>query len=261
MHPVILGSSSSGNATLLEVAGYHFLFDVGFSCMRIKKNLSSLGINLDSDIDAIFLTHEHTDHSKALPNILKNNQIPVYTRAKTIEKILTTKKNFPEELTQRFIPILDNEVCFGKVRVRPFSILHDVADPVGYTVSYQQEKFTLATDFGFVTSEVQSALENSTVLILEANYDVQKLKFGSYPWSLKRRTMSNHGHLSNEQAGYALLNLKSPLPKKIFLAHLSQENNSPELAKKTVQEILLSNGKSLQENQLIVAHSDEMTFE
>ena len=150
-----------------------------------------------------------------------------------------------------FQPVSEAFMLNG-LQVEPFNIPHDAAEPVGYRLC-GSKRCTLATDLGFVTSSVQAAIEGADVLVLEANHDPDVLKNGAYPWPLKRRILSNRGHLANADAAWALVRMQRR-PSKVFLAHLSEENNRPELARETVQGILDRQGIRL---DLIVASQNE----
>ena len=138
---------------------------------------------------------------------------------------------------------ISGDFCVGDVTIHPFPISHDAADPCGFRVegSYC---CTLATDLGVVTDTVQEAMEGADVLVFEANHDTDLLRKGKYPWPLKRRILSNRGHLANAEAGWALTRMKK-IPHKVFLAHLSEENNGPDLAFNTIKDILATRGMTM----------------
>ncbi|MBQ1469637.1 MAG: MBL fold metallo-hydrolase, partial [Schwartzia sp.] len=157
------------------------------------------------------------------------------------------------------LEVIHDEMKLGPLTVKAFSTLHDAADPVGYSFYGANSKCTLATDLGFITSSVQSAIDGSDVLVLETNHDPAMLKRGSYPWPLKQRILSNRGHLANEEAAWALVHMKKR-PKKLFLAHLSEENNRPELAKETVERVLREQGAASPTMEITVARQNDMDF-
>lgn len=228
----VLASGSTGNATFIEMGQTKLLVDAGISARRIKAGLATLGTAIE-ELDGILITHEHRDHINGLPTLTKKYKTPVYANADTFDAMYC-RKLLPDCCCNVITAGLD----IGTVKVEPFSISHDAADPVGYSMFYRSSKCSVATDLGFVTETVKKAIAYSDVLVFEANHDVDLLKNGSYPWHLKRRIMSNRGHLSNIDAGWTLARMARSKPAKVFLAHLSQENNRPEIAETTVRGIL-----------------------
>ena len=237
MNVSVLASGSKGNAIFVELDGTRLLVDAGISATRVKRGLMEQGIDA-AKLDGILVTHEHTDHVNGLPILSKWYHLPIFTRRETIEH-MPCREKIPLEC---FHPI-EEDFRIGSVRIRPFSIPHDAAAPVGYRLE-GSETCVIATDLGFVTSSVQAALEDADIMVLEANHDPELLKQGSYPWPLKRRILSNRGHLANSDAAWALARLHRK-PRHVFLAHLSEENNRPELAKETVQSILEGQGVNI----------------
>ena len=232
-----LYSGSSGNCTYVATDNTKILVDAGVSCNKIVKALNEIDIELD-DIDAIIITHEHSDHTKGLTTISKKYHIPVYANIKTwhmIESLNVTD-------TCKFIYSSNKEFEIGDLKIYPFSIPHDAADPCGFSIFAEDKKITIATDIGHVTEGVLHQMENSDILMLESNYDDETLKCGPYPYQLKKRIMSSDGHLSNEEAGKALAYLSKNNVQNIVLGHLSKENNFPELAYQTVYNEIDANG-------------------
>ncbi|MCE5286057.1 MAG: MBL fold metallo-hydrolase [Pelosinus sp.] len=232
----VLASGSTGNAVFLEMEGAKILVDAGISARRIKNALASIGTNV-ADLDGILITHEHRDHISGIATLTKKYRLPVYARAATWNAMYC-RADIPAECCRELGDSLD----IGSVKVEPFSISHDAADPVGFNLFQGEFKCSVATDLGFVTEGVKTALALSDVIVFESNHDVDMLKGGSYPWHLKKRIMSNRGHLSNYDAGWTLARLERKQHTQVFLAHMSQENNRPELAARTVSEILREQG-------------------
>lgn len=247
----VLASGSKGNAAYIELDGVRLLIDAGISARRITRSLADLGVDAAS-LDGVFVTHEHSDHIKGLPTLLKQYRLPLFAPPATLRAIGESLA-VPEDT---FTP-LAGDVMLGSVAVKSFSTLHDAASPVGYAVC-GSEKCALATDLGFLTNDVMTAIEGSDVLILEANHDRELLQSGSYPWRLKQRILSNRGHLSNSAAAWALVRLKKR-PCAVFLAHMSQENNRPELVEETVRTILAQQNVR-QENLLLTAQDVPTCF-
>ena len=223
-----LFSGSTGNCTYISTENTKILVDAGVSCARISKALAELDTNLD-EIDAILITHEHSDHTKGLETITKKFNVPVYTAEKTWESMESLK--IPETCKLIFTP--NTEFELGDFKIFPFSIPHDAADPCGFNLLSEDKKITLATDIGHLTKEIVSHMENSDVLLIESNYDTETLKCGSYPYFLKERILGKYGHLSNENASKAISYLCKNGVHNIILGHLSKENNFPELAYQT----------------------------
>jgi len=236
----VLASGSTGNATLLQIGGANILVDAGISARRIKQSLAAVGTAVE-ELDGILITHEHRDHVCGLPTLTRKFRLPVYARPATwdaIDKQTAVDKWVPPECRRELAESLD----IGQVKIEPFSISHDAADPVGFSFYHSQQKCGFATDLGFVTDNVKKALALSDALVFEANHDVDLLKQGSYPWFLKQRIMSNRGHLANTDTGWTLARLDRKSHCHVFLAHMSQENNRPEIAEKTVATILAEQG-------------------
>lgn len=235
MQVSVLASGSKGNSVFIEIDGVNILIDAGISARRIKKELAALSVDV-SELAAIFITHEHRDHISGLVTLLRQYNLPVYSRKETFQAMYCLK-----DLPEGCCHAIGSSLRLGGITVKAFNISHDAADPVGYMVE-GSEKCTVATDLGFVTSNVQEAMENSDILVLEANHDPDMLKRGSYPRVLQQRILGSRGHLSNSEAAWALARLKHK-PQQVLLAHLSEQNNKPELARDTIQTILDKQGE------------------
>lgn len=247
MRILVMASGSKGNAIFVETDGKRFLVDAGISASRIKNSLASVGV-APTELDGLLLTHEHRDHAAGLSVLVKRYRLRVFARRKTL---LGLREELPDEVCT----VIDDGFTLGGVRVKAFSAMHDAADPVGFTLT-GSEKIAVATDLGFVTNSVQTAIEGADALIIEANHDVASLKSGSYPWRLKQRILSNRGHLSNSDAAWAVARMKKT-PKEVILAHLSEENNRPELARTAVETVLKRQGIAL---SLSVASQNEPLY-
>lgn len=237
MQVSVLASGSKGNATYVELDGARLLIDAGISATKIKKGLAGMGVDAAS-LDGILITHEHRDHIAGLITLSKWYHLPIFTKRATIEH-MNCRHAVPADC---FCPI-ESTFQLNGLTIEPFRISHDAADPVGFKIR-GSKCCTIATDIGFVTENVQSALEGSDLLVLEANHDTETLKNGSYPWVLKRRILSNRGHLANTDAAWTLVRMQKK-PQEVILAHLSEKNNRPELAQKTVADILSRQGIAL----------------
>ncbi|MDD5945993.1 MAG: MBL fold metallo-hydrolase [Clostridia bacterium] len=256
-----LVSGSSGNSTFISNGSTHILIDAGISCKQLVEHIRQLKIEPQS-IDAVFITHEHIDHIKGAGVLSRKYNIPVYATPGTWQGIGKTVGDFSEENTKYIYP--DKMIVVGDLCVKPFAIPHDTAEPVAYSVFTDNIKMTVATDIGTATDTVKENIYDSDVLLLEANHDINMLKNGSYPWSLKKRILGDRGHLSNVTAGETLSEIMSGRMKYVFLGHLSKENNEPHLAYETVGKILEENrikvGKDIQLD-MASRYSNSMTVE
>ncbi len=250
---VMLASGSKGNAALLTSGNQRFLIDMGISCRTLVQRMRSVGVEPTS-LSSIFLTHEHIDHIRGLATFSNKYQIPMYSSERTWKAILLKQG----KIDRRWCRIMPQKLQIGNVSIHSFSIPHDATDPHGYCFLNEasNSKCTYLTDTGFVTDIVREEVKGSDILVLEANHDVEMLKNGDYPYDLKQRILSTHGHLSNDSAGWLLAEMDK-LPEQVILAHLSEHNNKPRLALETISNIL--DGKNrLHETNIFVAKQDEV---
>ena len=249
---VMLASGSKGNAALISTDSQRFLVDVGISCRELVKRMQQVGASPE-ELDGVFVTHEHVDHVKGIVTFAKKYQVPLYASQGTWRAVIS---RYPE-LNRANCRLTGQRLLVGDVSIACFATSHDAAQPQGYSFLWRsgETQCTYVTDTGFVTPAVREAVLGSDVLVLEANHDVEMLKNGSYPYELKQRILGTRGHLSNNTAGQFLLQLEK-MPRRIFLAHLSEQNNLPKLALDTVKNILDSK-KRLQETRLLVANQHQ----
>ena len=253
MQVAVLASGSKGNATFVEMDGIRILIDAGISARRIKQELAALGESVEM-LDGIFITHEHGDHIKGLPNLVKKYGIQIYSRTATF-RAMSCYEELPGDCVN---PIIDR-IQLGRVAVRAFDIPHDAAAPVGYIIQ-GTSRCVVATDIGNVDDRLQQMLEGAQVLVLEANHDEEMLKQGSYPYNLKQRILGPLGHLSNRRMAQVVAELRRR-PQKLILAHLSESNNRPELAMDTVKSVLDSYGINNMEIYMTAQnHSTSVVF-
>ena len=231
-----LYSGSSGNSLLVQTSNTKILIDVGESAKKVSYALSSMEVN-PSEIDAILITHEHSDHIKGLGTFAKKYDIPVYSNSRTWDSMPEQSKKISEK-NIRFFKI-EEDFEIGDLKIHPFKIPHDAANPCGFNIFHENKKISIATDIGHMTSNIAHKLEDSCFLLLEANYDPNILKYSSYPYLLKQRIAGPNGHLPNEDAGKTISFLMNSGLKQVMLGHLSKENNFPELAYKTVVDELI----------------------
>ena len=246
-----LYSGSSGNCLLLETSKTKVLIDAGESAKKITYALSSLDIE-PSQIDAILVTHEHSDHVRGLGTFSKKYDIPVYANSKTWDSMPEQSIKINEKNIKSFV--IEENFEIGDLKVHPFKIPHDAANPCGFNFTYNNKKISIATDIGHMTSNIIHKLEDSHFILLESNYDPEILKFSSYPYSLKQRIAGPNGHLPNSEAGKTISYLINSGLKEVMLGHLSKENNFPELAYKTVVEELIENNIDCSKIKINVAN-------
>ena len=247
-------SGSSGNATLISDEKTTILVDCGMSGKRLEQTLASIHLS-PKEIDAIFITHEHIDHTAGAGVICRRYQLPLYATAGTLSAM--ADKKIPDSCVHIIRPNCPLEL--GSIAIRPFSISHDASDPVGFRMSVKQETYAIATDTGVMTPEIYENLLGADAVLLESNHDPDLLMYGTYPYPLKRRIQSSKGHLSNPECAKTVVDLAKNGTKHIMLGHLSKENNTPQIAYKTAENALLAAGAAKDEIHLCVAERSEVT--
>lgn len=229
-----IASGSSGNCVYVGSDATHLLMDVGISAKRTEAGLKELELKM-SDIDGIFITHEHADHINGLGVLARKYGVPIYGTKGTIDAIRQTR-SLGEVDSTLFRYIKADEKCTVKdVSVYPIRTSHDAAEPVAYRISHDGHKIAVITDLGCYNDYTVECLRDLDVLYLEANHDIHMLQVGPYPYYLKQRILGEKGHLSNESAGKLLSRLLHDNMKAVMLGHLSKENNLPELAYESVR--------------------------
>ncbi len=230
---VSLSSGSCGNAIYIESARTKLLVDAGNSLKYIGKQLEAFGVRL-SEIDAVLLTHEHHDHIKSAGSISRRFGTKVLANAKTLEAL-------PTRFGQAEVRVFPDNASFeiGDFEIKSVPHSHDCRAPVGFVLHCQGKKICVATDLGRITPSVEEGLRGAHVIVLESNHDPKMLADGRYPVRLKARVAGDQGHLSNSAAGKTLARLATGDKQKVLLAHLSEENNSPDVAAKTVRSLLM----------------------
>ena len=229
-----LSSGSSGNSIYVGSDTTNILVDTGCSKKRIEEGLAKLDLSL-SDIDAIFVTHEHSDHIAGLHTILKKYDIPVFATPGTLQGLRTSDTK-GEMTSSEFHEIhADEKVSVKDLIINPMTIMHDALEPVAYRISCGKKKIGVATDLGCYDDYIVENLKGMDAILIEANHDVRMLQTGPYPYYLKKRILGEKGHLSNEKSGELLCRILHDDLKGILLGHLSKENNLPELAYETVR--------------------------
>ena len=243
MRVMSIASGSSGNCIYVGNDNAHILIDTGISKKRVEEGLKKIELS-PADLNGIFITHEHSDHISGLGVLSRKYNIPIYGTWETIAAIksYTNLGKIDEDLFVEIEP--DKCVTVENLTVRPFSISHDAVNPVGYRVEDEKSKVAVATDMGTYDDYIVENLTGLNGLVLEANHDIRMLQTGTYPYYLKQRILGNRGHLCNEMAGRLLDIILNENLKKVFLGHLSKENNYEELAYESVRmEINLSDSR------------------
>lgn len=242
----VLASGSTGNATVVSSDAATVLVDVGLSGKKIEELMQQRGV-AGNELDAVFVTHEHSDHIKGLGAFARKFELPVYANEKTWAAMHKHVGELPDH--QRKVLDTDSAMELFDLRIESYAISHDAAEPVGYCFESGGRKLSLATDMGYMSDKVMAKLMGSDVIVLESNHDIEMLRMGRYPWNIKRRILGDTGHLSNEAAGEALCRLLSGATRRVYLAHLSLQHNLMDLAKLTVNTVLEDNGFFYQKHE------------
>ncbi len=254
-----IASGSSGNCIYVGTEESGILVDVGTSMKKVREGLENIHLSF-ANIKAIFVTHEHIDHISGLGPVLRKAPIPVYATADTISAIWEkgNMKNISPNLFHSICP--RQEIVLDHMQIRSFSISHDAADPVCYTVECEGKKIAVATDMGKFDDEIIENLGDSHAVLIEANHDINMLQVGAYPYSLKMRILGDKGHLSNDASARLIREILHNDLQYIVLGHLSKENNFPELAYQTVlYELEQSRSWKPDQTEMLVANRFEPT--
>jgi phosphoribosyl 1,2-cyclic phosphodiesterase len=254
----VLASGSRGNSALVESSATRILVDAGISCRETFRRMKALGDDPHS-ISAIVITHEHSDHVSGLLVLAKKLKVPVFMTGATHQAWARAMRDETGERPE--LPRLEF-FCSGKrfqigdIDVTPFTIPHDAADPVGFTFRAEGMKVGIATDLGYMPPSICDHLRGCDVLMLESNHDLEMLRVGPYPWPVKQRVMSRVGHLSNSALAQFFRDDYDGSASYIVLAHLSEQNNHPEIARKAAEEAL-GPSPSLLGNRLVLAEQSQ----
>jgi phosphoribosyl 1,2-cyclic phosphodiesterase len=237
----ILTSGSTGNCTLLETEHTTLLIDAGLGKKELLRRLEALGRAQPDRVDGILVTHEHSDHCSGIAQLARLFNCPAYLTEPTHSEILKMYPEGPVQKMERVEHIHAGERFeIGDIEINPFAIPHDAADPVGYAFRCDGTKAAIVTDLGYMPELVKHHLREADFLILESNHDLDMLKVGPYPWFIKQRVMSRTGHLSNTVVSEFLSDTEvfDGHARHLVLAHLSEQNNNPDLARLSAEEAL-----------------------
>jgi len=235
----VLASGSTGNAIYVETDKHRFLVDAGLSGKQMELLFKQIKREINQ-LSGILVTHEHSDHIKGIGILARKYHLPIYANEKTWRAMEPLIGEIPTD--QKFIFQMEQVQSFGSLDIQSFGVSHDAAEPMFYVFHYGQKKLVIITDTGYVSNRMKGIISDANVYVFESNHDVQMLRMGNYPWSIKRRILSDVGHVSNEDAAIAMSEVIGDKTKHIYLAHLSKDNNMKDLARMSVEQTLQSRG-------------------
>lgn len=239
LHFSVLASGSTGNAFYIGTEKQRLLVDVGLSGKRMEELFKTIGRD-PKMLDGILVTHEHSDHIKGLGVLARRYHLPIYANEKTWQAMEGMIGEIPND--QKFTFQIGEVKTFSDIEVESFGVSHDAAAPMFYVFHHNKQKVALCTDLGYVSDRIKGVIKDADAFIFESNHDIEMLRMCRYPWNIKRRILSDVGHVSNEDAALALSEVIGDKTKRIYLAHLSKDNNMKDLARMSVQQTLESKG-------------------
>jgi phosphoribosyl 1,2-cyclic phosphodiesterase len=254
----VLASGSRGNSTMIATSQTRVLIDCGLSCRETCRRLAARGIEPET-LSAILITHEHSDHVAGVHVMAKKFRLPVFMTAPTHA---AWERQYKDSAGNRVhaerLEVFSSGKSFtvGDIEVMPFTIPHDAADPVGFRFLAEGTRIAYATDLGFLPRNVRDHLRGCDGMIVESNHDLEMLRVGPYPWAVKQRVMSRVGHLSNDALAEFLTSDYDGSAAFLILAHLSEQNNHPDLARVSAERALGAR-PGLWSNRLVLASQDE----
>lgn len=248
----VLASGSSGNALYIHSDTTHIMLDAGISGKQLQQRLQQTSGKSLSEIDALLITHEHIDHVRGLRQVIKQSPAAIYSTEGTWQQVAASveqdlavraqnKGSSLPQATLRETPHFvkaGQRFVVGDISVTPFTVSHDAEEPVAYRFDSGSSSLTVATDLGYVSDAIKEVIAGCQCYVFESNHDVDMLRAGRYPWNVKRRILGDKGHLSNYDAALALADLLETREVDVYLAHLSEDNNQPDLAELTVASVL-----------------------
>lgn len=247
MRVINLGSGSKGNSSFIQAGGFRILLDIGFTVKETERRLELINEKAE-DIDAILITHEHSDHIKGFVNFLKKYKARGYAHASVIEEI---KDAIPEEIKDKISIINDYSFGLADIRVTPFVLPHDSSSCMGYMFEYKGKKVSFATDLGYLPRQAFELIRGSALVYIESNHDKKMLMNCQYPYIIKKRIAGDSGHLSNEQASQIVVDLARFGTKYFVLSHISENSNTLEQAYVTNARALEDAGYQLEKDIFI----------
>ena len=255
----LLASGSRANCALVASSTTRILIDAGLSCRETFKRLRALG-EKPEQLSAILITHEHSDHVAGLQRLAAKLSVPVFLTEPTHREWGRAMRDAEGKVPE--LPKLERFASgsgfqIGNIEIRPFTIPHDAADPVGFTFRAEGIKIGFATDLGYMPVSVRDHLRGCDILVIESNHDLEKLRTGPYPWSVKQRVMSRVGHLSNDALAEFFSSDYDGGAAYVVLAHLSEQNNHPEIARAAAEQALRER-QGLWQNRVLLASQSEI---
>ncbi len=249
----ILGSGSSGNSIYIESGDSGILIDAGFSCKKIEEKLGEISVN-PCKIGAVLITHEHTDHISGAGIFSRKYDVPIYIT----EKSYHAGKTKLGKIDEKNIKIIKNRFDIEQnLFIQPFEVMHDAEMTIGFEIKDRRnKKIAVATDIGYITNSVKEHFEESDLVLIESNYDYNMLMNGPYPWELKNRVKGKNGHLSNNDCANFVKTIYHSGLQKVYLVHISKDNNSYDIAYRTANEHFIDEGIDV---QLEVAEQEKIT--
>lgn len=240
----ILASGSSGNVTYIESANQRLLVDSGLSGKKVTELMKQIDRDI-ADVDGILVTHEHRDHIHGVGVLARKYKLDVYANEKTWAAMSPIIGEVKTE--QKHIFEMGKVMTIGDIDVESFGVSHDAVEPQFYCFHKNNKRFAMLTDTGYVSDRMRGMIQNADAYLFESNHDLEMLRMGQYPWSLKQRILGDKGHLSNEDGAIAMADVLGDATKRIYLGHLSKDNNIKELAHMTATDILKEKGTGVNE--------------
>ncbi len=244
---VALATGSKGNVSYIASSNTEILIDAGLTSSNIEKKLEALNIN-PNDLNGILITHTHTDHTSGLKVFLKKYHTKVYLSKKMYEELFSYLSNYE---------IIEDDFIIKDLNIKAIKLSHDTDDVNGYIIENNSNSIVYITDTGYINRKYFDLLKNRDIYVMESNHDVEMLMNGNRPYHIKQRILGDRGHLNNVEAANYLAKFIGPKTKKIILIHLSEDNNTPELAKETLKDILKKN--NIDFNNIIISTQNEST--
>ena len=250
MRVCVLGSGSGGNSTFIEHQSTRVLVDAGLRAKEIVERLARIDVE-PSTLDGIFISHEHHDHISGAGPLARKYKIPIYISPRALNHTSSSLQNLKNIAIGADLP-----TQVGTITVTPFSTPHDSVDPLAFALRAGSSRVCIVSDIGFIPEAVRTRMRHSDLLVIESNHDIEMLRTGPYPWSLKQRVMSNYGHLSNEALAYFFSEYVDGMQRKIMLIHLSKQNNHPQIAYVSAVRALERNCKDA---EIIISLQDDVS--
>ena len=248
MKVCVLASGSKGNCVYIDSNGTKLLMDVGISNIQVEKRLNEINVN-SSDIDAVFITHTHSDHINGLKVFAKKNNAKIYMREKAYQEV--------KDLLPININFINDEIVINDTVIKTIKTSHDATDSVSYLVEDMNSSCVYMTDTGYIKQKNLNQIKNKDIYIFESNHDIEMLLNGEYPYHLKQRILGDSGHLSNKDSAVYMTKLLGDNTKKVILFHLSDKNNTKKLALETYEEVFKNH--DIEIPNIIVAEQNEVS--